>query len=462
LPSADPTSVDVDECLLQVLSLAGKPDRAADMGRTLLARLGHDPRWARRRAEVELRLARAAIAATRWDEAHEILEQARLEIAAAPEEYLARLDAVRAQTAMMRNPEKAPALARAALEAAERLGHPDVACEALEVLGRSQRIRDLPAAEDAFAHALAVAEASGLTVWRARVLHELGAIDMFQGRPLARLEEARELALSLGALATAAVVHVQLAAGLVPGDDPDSGAIAARRSAELARRYRLDQTLAGGVGGVRARSPQAAHADAAMHRRGACPWARHTRNRGEDFHGGRLPGGGRGGQGKARHHLCAGLRAISVPERTTRRNRPSGLLALLRQLDGPAEEAAEIEIPEKSVHFMASAYLRYAAGVATGRRGNGDLAAAFIAEGDRTLGDHRWLRHLGRQLVAEAAVEDGWGDPVRWLREALTFFDGRGDDQILRRAGPFCERPEPLSRAAGTTGVCRMNCGRSV
>jgi DNA-binding CsgD family transcriptional regulator len=166
----------------------------------------------------------------------------------------------------------------------------------------------------------------------------------------------------------------------------------------------------------------------------------------------------------ARRHLCAGLGAISRAGADYTSKPAIGLLALLRQLDGPAEEAAEIEIPEKSVHFMASAYLRYAAGVATGRRGNGDLAAALIAEGDRTLGDHRWLRHLGRRLVAEAAVADGWGDPVRWLREALTFFDGRGDDQIasacrsiLRKAGAAVPRrrddrgvPDEL-RALGVT-----------
>jgi tetratricopeptide (TPR) repeat protein len=467
LPSADPMSVEVDECLLQVLSLAGKPDRAADVGRTLLARLGHGPRRARRRAEVELRLARAALAATRWDEAHEILEQARLETTAAPEEDLAaRLDAVRAQTAIMRNPEQAPALAHAALEAAERLGLPDVACEALEVLGRSQRVRDLPAAEDAFARALAVAEASGLTVWRARALHELGAIDMFRGRPLGRLEEARELALSLGALATAAVVDVQLAAGLVLGDDPDSGAVAARRSAELARRYHLNQTLATAVAleayahaRLRRHTQMQRCIDEALALAPGVPEIEV-----KTFTAAAFLGLVEEDRASARRNLCAGLGAISRAGGDYTSKPAIGLLALLRQLDGPADEAAEIEIPEKSVHFMASAYLGYAAGVATGRSGNGDLAAAFIAEGDRTLGDHRWLRHLGRRLVAEAAVADGWGDPVRWLREALTFFDGRGDDQvasacrsILRKAGAAVPRrrddrgvPDEL-RALGVT-----------
>ncbi|MDP9387352.1 MAG: AAA family ATPase, partial [Actinomycetota bacterium] len=245
LAPGDATSLDVDECLLQVLSLSGKRQRAVEVATALLRRLGDDPRWARRRGEIHLRLARAAVAATQWHEAHHFLEGARLETAAEPdEELMARLDAVHAQAAIVADPAQARALARAALERAERLGLADVACEALEVVGRSERLRDPAAAEAAFARALALADAHGLTVWRARALQELGAIDMLLGRPLDRLEVARELALSHGALATAAVVDVQMAAGLVIGDDPEAGLVAARRSAELSRRYHLDETLA--------------------------------------------------------------------------------------------------------------------------------------------------------------------------------------------------------------------------
>jgi hypothetical protein len=111
---------------------------------------------ARRRVEIHLRLGRAAIAATQWDEAHEFLERARQEIAAtdADEDLRARLDALRAQVAVVREPAQAPLLAHAAGEVAEQLGLPDVGCEALEILGRSHRLRDLDAAEEAFTRAL--------------------------------------------------------------------------------------------------------------------------------------------------------------------------------------------------------------------------------------------------------------------------------------------------------------------
>ena len=450
LPEAHPVRLAVDEFLLQVLSLAGKRGRAVDVAGPLLARLGHDPQQARRRADVRLRLARAAVAATRWDEAHELVEQARREATAVPEDDLAaRLDAARAQIAIVRAPEQAPALAHAALERAERLGLPDVACEALEVLGRSWRRRDLTAAEDAFTRALVLAEANGLTLWRARALHELGAIDMLRGRPLVRLEEARELALSQGALATAAVVDVQAAAALVISDDPEAGAVAAHRAAELARRYRLDQTLAAAVAleayvhaRLQRRTQMQRCVDEARALAAGVPDIEVKVSTAtallalveED-------------RPTARRHLCAGLKAAARGGGDYSVVPGIGLLALVRRVDGPEDEAPEIEIPETSVHFLASSFLCYSSAVAAGRRGDVDAAARLLAEGDRGLADHRWFRHLGRRLVAEAAVVDGWGDPVAWLRETLAFFQGRGDEHIasacrslLRKAGAAVPR----------------------
>jgi DNA-binding NarL/FixJ family response regulator len=36
-------------------------------------------------------------------------------------------------------------------------------------------------------------------------------------------------------------------------------------------------------------------------------------------------------------------------------------------------------------------------------------------------------------LAARAAVRDGWGNPVRWLREAEAFFGAGGYDRLARR-----------------------------
>jgi DNA-binding CsgD family transcriptional regulator len=128
----------------------------------------------------------------------------------------------------------------------------------------------------------------------------------------------------------------------------------------------------------------------------------------------------------------------------------TGLLALLRQVDGPADEAPEIEIPKESVHFVTSAFLRYAEAVAAGRSGDAVAAETLLRAGDRTLSNHTWFRQLGRRLVAEAALVDGWGDPVQWLLEALEYFERQGDD-------PIASACRSLLRKAGATVPRRRN-----
>jgi DNA-binding CsgD family transcriptional regulator/tetratricopeptide (TPR) repeat protein len=474
LPPDGPTILDVDECLCQVLSLAGKRDRALDVGASLLARLGDDQRAAQRRAGVFLRLARAALGATRYDEAYALLERACAEAAKVPDERLAaRVNAVRAQTAIMRRPEEAAPLAMAALETAERLGLPEVACEALEVLGRSERQRDLAAAESAFARALVLAETHGLTVWRARALHELGTIDMLRGGPVRRLEEARNLALVQGALATAAVVDVQIAAALVVADDPEPAVAAARRAQGLSRRFGLDQTLAAALAleaHAHARAGRVVEMQRCIQEANALTTGSLDVEVKTEFAAAVLAFLHEDRAAARRHLYRADSRVQAGPGGDYKAGPQAGLLALVRQLDGTTEETAERRRADASAHytggafFLARAFHRYACAVATGRAGDPARAAALIAEGDRVLGDHEWFHHLGRRLLAEAAIGGAWGQPVPWLREALAFFDGRGEQHIasacrslLRKAGAAVPRrqgheelPGPL-RAVGVT-----------
>ena len=99
---------------------------------------------------------------------------------------------------------------------------PAVACEALEALGRCARVGDLDRAEAAFERARAIATENGLTLWRIRALHELGALDIFRGFLLERLGEARALALSAGALATTpwSTCHSRPATRTAPSSRP--------------------------------------------------------------------------------------------------------------------------------------------------------------------------------------------------------------------------------------------------
>jgi len=69
----------------------------------------------------------------------------------------------------------------------------------------------------------------------------------------------------------------------------------------------------------------------------------------------------------------------------------------------------------------------------SGRRGRAEEAAATVAAWDATRLPWAWLRHLGRRLVAEAALADGWGEPRTWLTEAAAFFDGFGTPAVAAR-----------------------------
>jgi DNA-binding CsgD family transcriptional regulator len=59
-----------------------------------------------------------------------------------------------------------------------------------------------------------------------------------------------------------------------------------------------------------------------------------------------------------------------------------------------------------------------------GRAGAPDEAAETVAEALRVGAPYAMGRHLGLRLVAEAALTDGWGDPVGWLRVAEDYFHG--------------------------------------
>ena len=447
------TAAEADECLLQVLSLAGKWDRAQELVEALLTRLADDAGAAHRRTELYLRLARAALSATRWDEAHQLVESAREQLSGVVDEVLATsLDAVEAQASMTRDPSRAAALAEAALDSAVRVGLPEVACDALEVLGRSARQHDVDLAEALFLRALSTAEANGLELWRTRALHELGTIDMLRGRTVARLEEARELAVEQGALATAAVVDVQIAAAMVFHDDPEPALVATRRCAELARKYALHETFAAAMAletyvHARARRPEAMQRcaeDARARGPGAATEVKLAS-------AAAVLGLVEEDRKAARRHLEDAARHARSAPGDHAYSPAGGILALVRALDG-AHDQLGADVPEARVHFVAAAFHRYAAAVVAGRGGD-ERAAALVTEGDRLLGEHEWLRQIGRRLVAEAAMADGWGEPAAWLREALAYFDGRGDDAIasacrslLRRAGVAV----PRQRGDGT------------
>src|SRR5262249_51579928 len=111
--------------------------------------------------------------------------------------------------------QSADELAHRSLARAEEAGvhgwAADVAFDALQVIGRTERARDMSAARSAFERAYQIATQEDFAIRRIAALHELGTVDMLEGGNTARLSEARRLANKSGALSTMTVIDLQLA-----------------------------------------------------------------------------------------------------------------------------------------------------------------------------------------------------------------------------------------------------------
>jgi DNA-binding CsgD family transcriptional regulator len=86
--------------------------------------------------------------------------------------------------------------------------------------------------------------------------------------------------------------------------------------------------------------------------------------------------------------------------------------------------------------------LRYAEAIVAGRNGQPDQASELHRQADRLIAVQHWWRRLLQLIVHEAALADGWGEPVAGLRSLLAEFDRAGDDRAARTC-------RDLLRAAG-------------
>jgi len=117
---------------------------------------------------------------------------------------------------------------------------------------------------------------------------------------------------------------------------------------------------------------------------------------------------------------------------TTPQDPTRGLSVLLSVHDSTsAEKAAALvaaaDTADAAMTQLARGYLRFARAVALGRAGRRTEAEAEFAEGEELLRAmaEGWLHH-GFRLAGPAAIDDGWGDPGRFLLETLHGFEDRG------------------------------------
>ncbi len=423
LRARDDRPLKADRVLLSTWTLAGQPRRALEAGHRILESEA-DPSLL---MDVRLDLVDAMIAAGRWDDAEDYLETLRASTDRDRSDQ-ARRAVGEAEVALGRNdPDAAVTSATRALAVARAEGLPELICRALWVIGRVERARDTGAASAAFEDAYECASRHTLPVFRVKSLQELGTIDMYETLAVGRLEEARQDALTAGALSITAMIDAALAATYSCRGQADLTLECAARSEQGSRQFGLAslpmslalQAVAHGLSGNR-EALEAASAAA--------------RATGSDSDQVNMAVLGNGlalyhlGEGRFREALDALDHAMDVLRVATVAVHPfPGRWALLRTIidEGGAEARDEC----RSLGFdtaMSRATVRAADAVAAGREG-GDADSVFAAA-DQALGrfEGGFLRSLARLLVAPCALRDGWGEPAAWLREALAKFEDLG------------------------------------
>jgi DNA-binding CsgD family transcriptional regulator len=426
---------DVDEVAAEVLALAGKTDQAIVVGSRVAHQLRLIDGAASRRTNAHLGVARAAVTACVWDIADDHLLRARECAAeAADDDLSARVDTVAAQSALGQGePEAALPLAERALATAESLGDHELACEALEVVGRCWRLSDAAASEQAFDRARQIAETHGLALWRTRAMSELAWLDTLTGGGDERLHSAYDQALACGAWGIAA--HLELAHGqwYLLRFRMDESIVRLRRCADLAERLGMPVLLAITHASELLVQAVLGRADAVERS------ARAAREAVRDDPGVNVMVlAGLGMAALVEEDLDAtrdlfaraGMEFDRLP--TTPQDPTRGLSVLLSVHDSTsAEEAAALvaaaDTADAAMTKLARGYLRLARAVALGRDGRHSEAEAELAEGEDLLRAmaEGWLHH-GFRLAGPAAIADGWGDPDRWLLETLGGFEDRG------------------------------------
>jgi DNA-binding CsgD family transcriptional regulator len=424
------------ERLVDALVEAGRVDEAIAIGDELVARL-----FADRAARVHLRVASAAITASRWDLADDHLGAARALVDGVSSPGLRAEVALREGelTLGCGDVRRAEASGTVALDLAGRHGVAEVECAALQLLGRAARRSSLELAETWFRRALAAAEAHDLAVWRLRAKHELGTIALLDRCEIDDLVQAQRLAESLGAMATAAILDIEIAAGCASIDDfggaARHGEDAVRRGSELG----LDLVVAWGWHHVAAVAALQGDEDrAAAAGRAAMAAAPDDRD---------IQGFVVGGQ------LFAALasdeldRAMDLAARMTEILRGSSTAppahhraawpVLLARADRPeaAEAIEELEAAGVAVGAGGRAWLQLARAILAGRT-DPEHAACLAVEADAELGRMPLWRSLFRRLAAEAAHSQGWRVSSSWLTDAEVTLRGLGFD----RAADACRR----------------------
>jgi DNA-binding CsgD family transcriptional regulator/tetratricopeptide (TPR) repeat protein len=445
---ADPVArASAEGLLVGCLALAGRADEAMAVGERLIASWPDPGAAGPAPADIHIGLARAAIAATRWPAASAHVEAAQRVLAADPrQERGAHIAVLGAELALARDDiAQAGKLAHAALDSAG--ASPEVRCQALEVIGRIARLRDLDTARGAFERALAIADTGHLPFWRLRALHELGTIELFEFCGTERLSHARRAAAEAGAFSTVAVLDLQLAAAYDWRFEFGESTRHARLALAGAQRLGISEVQAKALLFLaEAHAMRQDHAEMERCLRQATLAAPDDRS---------VEAFGWGGC-RAMSALFGGDLASAMPafgrSMSILRTLPHAEPAMFRALwplvlaatgDNRASAAlAETRRTTVTVSRFNRGALGYADAILAGRRGDRDRAAELASIADSDIGAGTF-GHLARLLAAESARSDGWGEPARWLESAHADFTAKSFGALAAQCQTLLQAPAP-------------------
>ncbi|WDZ83213.1 helix-turn-helix transcriptional regulator [Micromonospora cathayae] len=442
--------------LLDALTEAGDPDRAFGHAAALDDLADHlDPAP---RVHLHTALARAADAAGRTADARRHVDLARTLLdPAARAADPAVVDVLAAQLdAGDARPERA-GVAEATARRAAMSGPPAVLWQAGLLLGELTRARDPDEATAHLTRAWSVAVRQHVPRWELHALVRLGDDDALRGGDLDRLDQAHRTAARVGAVSARQEAEVRLARhAVLRGDFATVDRLTERLLATAPPPLRRRALL------VRATAD--AHRD--RPRDLADALLRYRRDGGDPvryaswIHGLARVFAAllREDRARALHESYRAARAdLDHPASCPLAGR-HGAHLLLRAVTGDLTPAGHADLaPGTGVGGLRwnHQFRLFARAVLAGRAGATAEARAAVDEALRVAQPYPVARHLGLRLVSEAAMADGWGDPVGWLRVAEEHFHraevpavAAACRRLLRRAGS-----RPVQRRAGTEDV---------
>lgn len=433
------------------LAASGRVEDATIVGAGLLDATVHDHEGQR---SVRLLLARAALDAGRTADGIVHLDAVGLDASRRAEVLVLRSRAALQSPAQDRRA-VAEHLAHQAVAAAEGEGRPALACEALDLAARCARNRSFADAGAMLQRALVVAENHDLIALRLRLLNELGTLDMLRAADGARLRRAFDAAMAVGALDVAAGTALNIAALHAMRGELDAARAGAEHARAMATRLGLrplaaaawvTEGLSYGFRGDRQgleRRLQAAFdlapGDADLEAfawgagRGLCALVREERD----------------------DAVGALRRAVQVDPPVGSLDTGAGPLLLTLAASGTATEADRDAARVRATPGAgwSDLWLGFGEAALTGWHGDGPGAMAIFGPADVAARRHPAFRAIGLRLLSEAALRDGWGEPVEWLREAEAEFAAGGQERIaaacrslLKRAGAPATRRRGVDR----------------